>query len=194
MKKSLPQATLLDAKFSESELNKIHEQIFSNKEKLNQISIDIKYIATDIKNNKVGIGLYDANENNQNYLKNLYGDSLVFYEANDSQFITEGDTVTATYPIQGGPQLLNSTANLVCSTGFSAKKGTTYYVVTAGYCLAGTYFQPNTTASGRYSPGIAEGANVIENGFVDALLITSSSLVVSNKVYYQYVGAKSLTS
>ncbi|MBD8499264.1 S1 family peptidase [Paenibacillus arenosi] len=188
----------INTRYSEEELLQTADALFNSKSLLSDAGIEIQYTALDTINNVVEVGLINNTEENQKYLIEKYGDKLTFYTADPSDFQNEGDQVTATNPVQGGVQILNDTAQKLCSVGFSAKSNAgEHFLVTAGHCYGNgslnTFYHPDKAHSNKIIAG-GHIQHVKNSGNVDAMLIGVHKDFVTNKVYFQYVGSKSLTS
>ncbi|MFB9326760.1 S1 family peptidase [Paenibacillus aurantiacus] len=120
---------------SEKDLDKIHEKIWREKDKLMEVGIIINDVATDIPNARVVVGVLGATSDKTNYLMKLYGESVFVQEADIAT--TDADRASTWNPLQGGTKITftndeGKTAR--CSVGFMATAGNLKYVVTAGHC------------------------------------------------------------
>jgi hypothetical protein len=185
----------IKVKYSEVELNKVHNRIFENIKTHELQGIRILSIATDTLENEVEVGIIGDTETSRNLLKRTYGDMLNIFESTEDM-ITNDAKSNVINPVQGGIKIKNTTNGSTCSAGFSAVKvGGYYYIVTAGHCADGGYYtfaQPSDLTSGYYYIGASNLRRY--SGDVDALLIQTSSSITSNKVYFFNQGDELLTS
>lgn len=116
-------------KYSEKDLNKIHDSILHSRERLKSKGIIIKDVRTDVINQKVIVGVLNHKKENQQELQKEFGEVVVSQEAE----IANDTNRTWTFdPIQGGVKIRYS--GYKCSVGFMATDGLVNYVVTAGHC------------------------------------------------------------
>ncbi|RUS42869.1 hypothetical protein [Cohnella sp. AR92] len=191
------QVVFKKVKNSETKLENVHNELFRSIQSLNKTGLDIVSINTDIIHNDIEVGVLNRSPEVEQSLFKKFGDTIRFTEVDEADYQDDGDTTTKVYPIQGGVQIYDETSNLLCSAGFSAKttaSNPSYYVVTAGHCHSETgydvVYQPEKGVSDFWVVGSAEYANRKYGGSVDAMLIGTSNLAVSNKVYYQPVNPR----
>lgn len=152
-----------NAKYSFSELRKVHEKILNENDTLKKEKIYIVGVSTDVEKNRVGIGVKNLSKYKINKLKEMYGDIIYVFEQDEE----ENDNVV----VQGGTPIDTTiNGNGDCSVGFSAYSGSTYYVVTAGHCSTG--YTSDTWYQGSDLIGTMYLNNVVYSGDVDAALIT----------------------
>ncbi|RED51630.1 S1 family peptidase [Cohnella lupini] len=190
----------IDMKHSEKELTIILDKIQNKWSTYAIKGIGLQYTSLDTINNKIEIGLINNTAEAQQLFRDEYGDLFIFYKTEPSVHKEEGDTSTYVNPMQGGTNLHNYTAGNNCSAGFAAKSNAEnlYWMVTAGHCYGtgalNVVYHPTQSSTNKLTLGVAVG-NVRNSGKVDAMLIgVGLRSQLSNKLYYQYVGSKTLTS
>lgn len=166
-----------EVKYTEKELEELHNRIFSSIDELKKNSnISIDLIVTNVITEKVEIYVSPFNDNVVTALNAIYGgDMLDISESTGNH----DDSRTATHdPLQGGIEIYSYDANSTCSTAFNATQGNAKYVVTAGHCgsVGNAFYQ------GSNSIGLM--AKKYQGDETDAALIgTNVNLGYSSKVY-----------
>ncbi len=156
--------------YSLKELEELHQKINQDISELEKFDIIVNRVETDEINNRVNIGIKDVNSSKIKYLKERYGEPIHIFE-DESNYEPTGTA--------GGVEIRPEG----CSTGFSARRGSTYFIVTAGHCSNGYYSQSWYLANGVFL-GTMYIDDVKVGGSVDAGLITVSPSKTDSRVYY----------
>lgn len=151
-------------KHSKKDLDETNKKIFDDREALlNTYKIEVLSIKTNLKDNNLVVGVYQLDKEKEKVLTTLYGNKLVFENA---QKVEERE-------VSSGLRIVNQKSDGSCSSGFSAYKSSTYYIVTAGHCSSG-YAEEGWTSGGTKF-GTMYYPNFYESGNSDVGLITTTS-------------------
>lgn len=172
------------AKYSEEQLNALLEEIFNSKEDLKSKGINIVSIRTDIKNQKVIIGVDEKNKLVENNILSIYPEDMITI-IKDIPGLNKMTSETYTRPIQAGLKIFENGGGS-CTAGFSAQKksSTDLYIITAGHCpdyKGREYSQGGSSYTSSNKFGEADMINY--GGPVDAAAIKVDS---SNISYWLY--------
>jgi hypothetical protein len=172
------------AKYSESQLNDLHEEIYSSKKNLKNKGIDIVSIRTDIINEKVVIGVSQLNELVSNELFVLFPKEMITV-IEDVPGINKMTSETYTRPIQAGLKIFENGGGS-CTAGFSAQKkaSTDLYIITAGHCpdfIGSAYSQGGSSYSASNKFG--EATIIQYGGRMDAAAIAADSSEITYWLY-----------
>ncbi|HAK0904640.1 TPA: trypsin-like serine protease, partial [Listeria monocytogenes] len=158
-----------DGNYSESDLNKISEQMW---EKKGQQNLDFDSTSVDVINEKVIVGIIDYTIEKERQLRLAFGDFPLEVVQVDPPNNHRGS--------YGGEKIVNSRGG-ACSSGYYAKSGSNHYLITAGHCSrsynASTGAVTNHTSDTyKYGTTTLGKVNSIRyGGKIDALTISVSS-------------------
>ncbi|XQY92316.1 S1 family peptidase [Metabacillus sp. HB246100] len=158
-------------------MRNLNDEIRLNKEILAQEDIVINTIATEIKSNKVIIGIYPFTEDAKQKLLTRYGNDNVVIVEDDGG--SEESRTSRHIPLKGGIRIDNiESGKGYCTHGFSATSSSWRYGITAGHCgSAGDRFN-----QGGYYYG--KGYISKNSGNVDAMAITYGQTSYSSNENY----------
>lgn len=122
------------AKYSEKELDELHQKISDSREELALKNIMIKYIVTDIIKEKVVIAVEKTSDSVINTLGQMFNEDMISVIQDKSR--EKQDSSTYTRPVQGGLKIQSD--NKLCTAGFSARDSSAHYIITAGHCISYT--------------------------------------------------------
>lgn len=158
-----------DGNYSESDLDKISEQIW---EKKDQQNLDFDSTSVDVINEKVIVGIIDYTLEKERQLRLAFEDFPLEVVQVDPPNNHRGS--------YGGEKIVNSRGG-ACSSGYYAKSGSNHYLITAGHCSrsynASTGVVTNHTSDTyKYGTTSLGKVNSIRfGGKIDALTISVSS-------------------
>lgn len=170
------------AKMSEEDLDKLSEKVGSDLKELNTLGINILSFATDLPTQKLIIYVDNLNKETISLLEKRYGKEKITVKLGEKavRFASRTDY---TRPIKGGLSISNSygVAGNYCSSGYSASRNGSYYIITAAHCDTTANYE--TWTQGGSAFGMSSSYKK-ESGNVDAIAITlSSSSNRSNEVF-----------
>lgn len=137
------------AKYTEEELNLLHEQIKHDSTELQSQGVLIQRINTDVKTQQLRIGVKNLTEQTQNILSKRYNNDM--FTIVEAESVEPASRTTRTRPLAGGLLMESETYEQngqtyvgQCTLGFLAagKFGdSNTYAVTAGHCRDGDWYQ-----------------------------------------------------
>lgn len=165
-----------NAKYSENDLNNVHEEIFNFSKEFNTDELKITSIKTVFRDQLIEVGIIPYNKDtigkvSENLKK--YNDIIKIIEGED---VIDDARDSYTRPLEGGLKISNGSS--WCTGAFSGYNANGYYYVTAGHCGANgsTWSQGGTT--------IGSISDRIYGAYADAAAI---SINPSNASWYLYV-------
>ncbi|MFB6366777.1 S1 family peptidase [Paenibacillus elgii] len=162
-------------KYSEKDLNKIHDSVLHSRDLLKSKGIIIKDVRTDVINQKVIVGVSNHKKENQQEIQKEFGEVVVSQEA---EIANDTNRAWTWNPIQGGVKIRYG--DYKCSVGFMATDGLVNYVVTAGHCnssINDDYYQGATYL------GKMQHKNNSNNSDIGAISQSSSLTYTGGKIY-----------
>lgn len=138
---------LFEVEYSESELIAARDKLLEHAYKLQEQNIYVYSIDIEIENNNLSIGLKEATNLSEEYLKEILGE-IPFTTFNTIQ-PENTSRQSMIRPLQAGLRLYNVNGG-GCTSAFNAyvnnSEGTAYYLLTAGHC--GNKHDPFTQGGG----------------------------------------------
>ncbi|MDF2650843.1 MAG: hypothetical protein K0Q73_6648 [Paenibacillus sp.] len=116
--------------YSEKELKAIHLKIDELAQSNQSNEFKILSVNTDIKNQRIEVGIQTYNPTTSKYAQELINnEAVVVIEAQENKDMSRS---AYTRPLEGGLEIY--TYNGTCTGAFSAYDSTGYYYITAGHC------------------------------------------------------------
>ncbi|WP_058301230.1 S1 family peptidase [Gorillibacterium timonense] len=183
------QISIRKAACREADLIELSNRIFRDRDKLKAAGVIVKKTEVNTPKEKVDVYMSQNSMDAQNLLLSLYPrDRLAFYEAENEIALTARTDVGS--PLEGGLMITRSATSTegYCSSGFVAKRGNSYYLLTAGHCTATN----DLIYQGGCLIGMTAGSHISGNPDTAAIHIPAAS--ASKYVYGSSSKSVSLTS
>jgi hypothetical protein len=125
-----------------AELDALVDAIGNDREYHAKLGIEVVFIATDVRNNVVEVGVRALSANTARLLNDRYGDAIQVSETERAETSACTGRYTCTPPpMRAGTALKKNNANYTCTAGFAAYKvipgpDIDYIQMTAGHCGA----------------------------------------------------------
>lgn len=166
-----------EIKYSEEELSLMVSNINKNREQLLNKKIDVVYTLPDLINQKIEIGIKNANITESYAINSLSAImkidksliKVVFKDSNNTPLARD----TYTRPLKGGLTLTDN--KYACTLGFSAIKDGKPYVVTAGHC----FNEGDGVFQGGQYIGHTSFKHIGNSADAEAIYVTNSSWLSS---------------
>jgi hypothetical protein len=165
---------VVEVRWTLAELLAVQTRISADKAALRRAGIDVHTLASDIPSNTVQIGVRNARPSAARHLAARYGPMV--------RIMTTGAPEAACVrsdcpnPLKAG---LAIAVSLGCTSGFGARDGSNYFLMTAAHC--GTLHTPMTHNSVEY--GTIQRRSFADGGTVDASAARINATQKSNLVY-----------
>ncbi|WP_246939348.1 S1 family peptidase [Bacillus pinisoli] len=177
--------------YSEQQLDDIVNKISNDRFYLEENGVPFTFVTSNIKENKIQVGIFPYTTEAANFLKEIYGDDLI-QVVEEEEAVGESRTKNYYY-MYGGLQIAPTSTNSTgttgyCTNGFSLTTERGYFVVTAGHCTRGR--------SSFYQGGYYKGSvySTSEGGYADVGVIRLDQNRTTNGIYRESYNDRQLTS